>query len=222
MCKLPRHFANWQLQAVYKLLGQCTNSWSFHVACNIWKEENIYYVQMLLYVFHQVYCCLREIVPDDSKGERSIYQWRRQSSGEGGEIGHGRAPGRVGPFPKVKTTRFRPHYFRGPLSGLDWALLSLGWDLWCSKLAFVDTTWALQDMQMPIALNFDSERLQYLTFRIGNGTTGSERGWNFTPFSPWLRHWYMPCASIIIIVILLVIYCKINSTGWFMIAKIYP
>ena len=33
----------------------------------------------------------------------------------------------------MKTSRFRPPYFQGPLSGLDWALLSIGWAQWRSQ-----------------------------------------------------------------------------------------
>ena len=36
-------------------------------------------------------------------------------------------PGRVGPLSKMKSISFSHFSFEGPLSGLDWALLSLGW-----------------------------------------------------------------------------------------------
>ena len=33
----------------------------------------------------------------------------------------------------MKASRFRPLYFQVPLSGLDWALLILGWAQWRSQ-----------------------------------------------------------------------------------------
>ena len=37
-------------------------------------------------------------------------------------------PGRVGPLPNMKTSRFSPTLLsRGPLYGLNWTHLSLGW-----------------------------------------------------------------------------------------------
>ena len=80
----------------------------------------------------------------------ALYPWRslNQSSGDGVNISHGIASWSSGSLQKVKTSRFCPLYFRGALSGLDWALLSLGWDLWGIKLTLVnvDPTWARQSM----------------------------------------------------------------------------
>ena len=43
-------------------------------------------------------------------------QWRSQSSGDGGDISHGRPPWSSGPSPKMNTSRFPPPLFlRVPL-----------------------------------------------------------------------------------------------------------
>ena len=55
--------------------------------------------------------------------------------------------GRVGSLPKMKASRFSPTLLsRGPLYGINWTPLSLGWSPWGLKLIILDKTWTLQSM----------------------------------------------------------------------------
>ena len=111
-----------------------------------------------------------------------VMQWRSQSSGDGGEISHGRAPWSSGPLPEMITSRVSPTLLsRGP-SGAKLGPLQPRMGplrLWIEPCR--------PDMGPPkrvnclFSLNFDSERSQYLVVRIENGPPESERGVKFRP-----------------------------------------
>ena len=57
-----------------------------------------------------------------------LKQWRSQSSGDGDEIGHGRAPGWAGPLPKSENLSFFTHFIYGGIFlGFGCARSGLGW-----------------------------------------------------------------------------------------------
>ena len=59
-----------------------------------------------------------------------IVQGRSQSPGDVGEMNQGRVPWLDGPLPpKMKLIFFTYFIFGGPLSGFEWGLSGLGWDV---------------------------------------------------------------------------------------------
>ena len=83
--------------------------------------------------------------------------------------------GRVGPLSKMKTSRFHPLYFQWPLSGPDWALLSLGWAQWRSQ-GYGD--WVKLAMEGPLVEWKPSQKMKtsrffaYFTFEVSMSGLG--------------------------------------------------